>query len=282
MIAFKFPEVSKLSVANYSPNEIKIYRKAQTIRPNSSQPAQIKPFLNSDITSTIQTNVNDHSYRYVKKDDLIEHRKVYTHLQKYRDNISYSKLCDHFKNVILTENHNSEILSDKTFVKEFIKFIILYDFYINQPKKKSRGASKSPELSSAEVINLLSQIDTDPDCNNITQTTSTQKEQRNQGSPKKMTCGKVAWNSTQKTDGKLFLSGKEFPWERSQGSKTGRSRPTTAQDTPAAGRPTPRGMGGGKKTKRLHKKKRGKRTRHFKKNQTRPLRKNKVKPTKKK
>ena len=48
-----------------------------------------------------------------------------------------------------------------------------------------------------------------------------------------------------------------------------------------AGLPS-RGMGGGKKTKRLHKKKRGKWTRHCKKKQTRPLRKKKVKPTKKK
>lgn len=285
MIAFKFLKVNELSRLNPSRNERKIYTKAQGIRPNSSNDKETDAFLRFDIAGILESNSQDRSIKNVKKDDLDEHRKVFTHLQKYSGNVSYSELCYVFKNVILTKDHNSEILSDKTFVKEFIKFIILYNFYI----KPSRGASKSQRPSPAEVIHLLSQIDRDPDCNNITQTTSTKKQQQNQGSAKKMTCGNVAWNSTQKTDGKLFLSGKEFPWEKSQGSKTGPSRPTTARGTPAAGISTasdrwatPRGMHGGKKTKRLHKKKRGKRTRHCKKNQTRPLRKKKVKPTKKK
>ena len=278
MIAFKFKTITR---SNSGPELI---TRAKAIRPTYSRGNKNNEerFLNFDIKSTIEPAGASNDIKNMNTNDLDEHRKVYKHLQKHRNIVSYSQLCYLFKNVILTNDHNSEILSDKTFVKEFIKFIILYDFYI----KQSRSAQKP---SSAEVNNLLSQIDRDPDCNNITQTTSTQKEEQNQGSPKKMTCGKVGWNSTQKTDGKLFLSGNEFPWEKSQGSKTGRSRPTTARDTPAAGLPTPRdrwaaprGMGGGKKTKRLHKKKRGKRTRHCKKNQTRPLRKKKVKPTKKK
>ena len=67
-----------------------------------------------------------------------------------------------------------------------------------------------------------------------------------------------------------------------KGSQTSRGRPESARSMAPSQQGSSLTRGGGKKTKRLHKKKRGKRTRHCKKNQTRPLRKKKVKPTKKK
>lgn len=90
------------------------------------------------------------------------------------------------------------------------------------------------------------------------------------------------WNSTKRLDEHATL--------HIAGTVTGSSRPNSAKQQGAIDR-NPEivtagrgrfGGGGGKKTKRLHKKKRGKWTRHCKKNQTRPLRKNKAKPTKKK
>lgn len=73
-----------------------------------------------------------------------------------------------------------------------------------------------------------------------------------------------------------------------EGVQTSQGRPESAgsmaPSQQGSSLTTSRGItkSGGKKTKQLHKKKRGKRTRHCKKNQTRPLRKKKVKPTKKK
>ena len=193
--------------------------------------------------------------------------------------ISESNICTKLMEFQGRGNKDSNIFyTDSTLLQNFAKFCLWLNWYTTPPPR-----DKPPPSAALHFKKII-----DTDCFRGVATSVPVIQ-----TPDVMTCvehnSERGWNSTQRLDRNQFLHGSTV---------TGSSRPNSARqqgmvdrnpDITAAGRSTPidrwavpRVRGGGKKTKRLHKKKRGKRTLHCKKNQTRPLRKKKVKPTKKK
>lgn len=225
--------------------------------------------------------------------------------------IKYNEFCEKLYDLAASLGPDEGlILRDPDFKKQFTKFVILTDYYFG-------GGLTRSDLSDSAIKQIISKIDSNRFCNQDQKGQGVLSGTRPQdsGIDSGLYSGRCmnnpvtdhhlhlssGWDSSIHPDRKFIrpddraagMDPTALPGRRTglpDGSATSRGRPGSAgpmalsqQRGSQTARPRMAWQGGGgKKTKRLHKKKRGKRTRHCKKNHTRPLRKKKVKPTKKK